>query len=640
MGNCCSNTAPRGINPYDGTPEINGTANIERHDVLLLGAGCQGKTTFMKQVSYLYKDEYKNDDDRTYWAHTLFHNLTAGLQQLLEFEGIKAWSSSHFVRELLKDQFDVEMTQEDALALIEPMRLSVKAYLEAYDNALRLEGYRRPIGQDPGKMPKITDQRFSAVANENDLQVCKNASDPTTDEFLQEALGIARIAQDELKLKIVGVTWPSRDRQLGTTGVASKPCDWIDEAFDPGTKTKERVVAKAQYKYHGNYARVRDISRLALQFDTFERLANALDMIRQRFPEILEVENRFAYPTVLGWRDITILLELVLSDGLKHICEVQLHHKCMSDARKGAHSHYRTIRELLQRIVPVEKQTGVVELILSEIRENTKWYGPLGWVYENSHSHRDFEETCENNRDKLKEILHEIWSIPTIQNSFHNDRREIMEMDNFAYLCERMDDIIEESYIPTFKDILMGYTRTTGIYNVDTRVAGTELKVYDTGGQRSERRKWVHVLKDHNQTYLFLVRVTDYDLPLFEGTLGDDDPNNRLYDSIQLFDKLTNTPNLKNGQFVIVFTHIDELPEKLSRVPIESIDLWKDLASGDMSSSPDQVVDAIESRLLSKAPSDMNIRSHRINCLDTNAVEKIMTEIASNVPREYSGGLV
>eukprot|EP00039_Didymoeca_costata_P009608 m.127373 g.127373 ORF g.127373 m.127373 type:complete len:635 (-) comp14544_c2_seq1:25-1929(-) len=623
MGCCCSS---------DNQIDDFKTKDTEKDvlNVALFGTGYQGKSTFLKQASIAFRGW--NSRELSYHKERIQSNLLQGAVVLLDFSGVRAWSQSNFVQKLLQDRFQVKMSQEDAMALIEPMSASVRAYLAAFDQALLKEGYRRPLGDDPGKMPRVLEQKFSLVAGDDALQVCKLARDPKSEDFLEEALGLARMAQDELKVKVIGVSWPSRDRETGDTGVKANPCPWVDEAFDPGLKTKERVVAKAVYKYDGNFGRVRDISRLALQFESFERLAGALETIREKVPVLIEIENRFANPTVLGWRDITILLEITLSDGVRHICEVQLHHKNMSDARKEAHKHYRTIREILQRNVPAKQQSGVVEVILGQIQDSKEWWGPLAWLHEHKN---DYEF---NDHKKGLEVLNEVWAIDAVQNAFkdYEQRREVMEMDSFEYFMSRREKILSRDYQPTKQDALQSYTRTTGMYNeefeIPTDYGRRSMRLWDTGGQRSERKKWVHIIKEV-QVVLFVANVTDYDMPLFEGG----EPNNRLYDSLKCFEQLVEKLEEK-AKIVLVFTHIDMLPEKEKQIPMQNVDLWREefstfsnaITSGSEGRTPaDVIIDFMESKYLEKAAPEKIVGKFRINTLETDDVEKILKHVAS-----------
>lgn len=48
----------------------------------------------------------------------------------------------------------------------------------------------------------------------------------------------------------------------------------------------------------------------------------------------------------------------------------------------------------------------------------------------------------------------------------------------------------QENYVPTDQDILRTRVRSTGITEERFRVKGHTLRVFDVGGQRSERKKW------------------------------------------------------------------------------------------------------------------------------------------------------
>jgi len=126
---------------------------------------------------------------------------------------------------------------------------------------------------------------------------------------------------------------------------------YADEALDPGAKRRLRVIEKAMFKYqdqHGRpqYDRVRDIARMALQFDSAEALISVLPRIYEAF-EVVEVENRFANPTALGWMDLTLLIRVKLSNGDDHIAELQVQLNEFANERRQAHKHYKTIREVI-----------------------------------------------------------------------------------------------------------------------------------------------------------------------------------------------------------------------------------------------------------------------------------------------------
>ena len=146
----------------------------------------------------------------------------------------------------------------------------------------------------------------------------------------------------------------------------------VDEALDPGVKTLARVEEKAMFKYrdqhgHPRFDRVQDIARMALQFDSVKALNEAIPRIYEAF-EVVEVENRFANPTALGWMDITFLIRLQLDSGAVHIAEMQAQLTEFSLERRLAHKHYKSIRAAIPAMgVRAEHVDAVQRLILDAI---------------------------------------------------------------------------------------------------------------------------------------------------------------------------------------------------------------------------------------------------------------------------------
>ena len=70
-----------------------------------------------------------------------------------------------------------------------------------------------------------------------------------------------------------------------------------------------------------------------------------------------------------------------------------------------------------------------------------------------------------------------------------------------------LDRMSTNGYMPTDQDILRSRVKTTGITETTFRVAELTYKLFDVGGQRSERKKWIHCFE--NVTALvFLVSLS------------------------------------------------------------------------------------------------------------------------------------
>jgi guanine nucleotide-binding protein subunit alpha len=75
--------------------------------------------------------------------------------------------------------------------------------------------------------------------------------------------------------------------------------------------------------------------------------------------------------------------------------------------------------------------------------------------------------------------------------------------------------IFARSYVPTNQDILRSRRKTVGITEETFDIGRHTYRMFDVGGQRSERRKWIHCFEDVN-CILFIVAISGYDQGLLE----------------------------------------------------------------------------------------------------------------------------
>lgn len=87
-----------------------------------------------------------------------------------------------------------------------------------------------------------------------------------------------------------------------------------------------------------------------------------------------------------------------------------------------------------------------------------------------------------------------------------------------SYLTD-INRIFAKDYLPTDQDVLRARLRTTGISETIFETGNLTYKMFDVGGQRSERKKWIHVF-DNVQVVLFLVAVSGFDHVLVEDKNG------------------------------------------------------------------------------------------------------------------------
>lgn len=84
----------------------------------------------------------------------------------------------------------------------------------------------------------------------------------------------------------------------------------------------------------------------------------------------------------------------------------------------------------------------------------------------------------------------------------------------------------------------------------------------DVGGQRTERRKWLHCFEGVNAV-AFVVAISEYDQ-----TLSDDFSTNRMRESIKVFQQICNSRWFVNSPMLLFLNKKDVFEEKMVYSPI------------------------------------------------------------------------
>ncbi|KAF2689823.1 G-protein complex alpha subunit GpaA/FadA [Lentithecium fluviatile CBS 122367] len=163
------------------------------------------------------------------------------------------------------------------------------------------------------------------------------------------------------------------------------------------------------------------------------------------------------------------------------------------------------------------------------------------------------------------EVIHAVkllWDDAGFQDAF-NRRREYQLPDSFRYYAIDVERIMSPDYVPTNEDIFRSRVKTTGITESSFLYNDLGYKVFDVGGVRSERKKWIHVFGNIS-TVAFTIDAHSYAKILFE-----DETVNRMQEQLHLFDSVVNSRWFQESSFIIVFTKIDMLEEWLQTNPAE-----------------------------------------------------------------------
>lgn len=78
-----------------------------------------------------------------------------------------------------------------------------------------------------------------------------------------------------------------------------------------------------------------------------------------------------------------------------------------------------------------------------------------------------------------------------------------------------IDRLFRKDYLPTDQDVLRSRLRTTGITETLFELGQLNYHMFDVGGQRSERKKWVHCFEGVH-CLMFVAALSGYDQCLVE----------------------------------------------------------------------------------------------------------------------------
>jgi hypothetical protein len=85
----------------------------------------------------------------------------------------------------------------------------------------------------------------------------------------------------------------------------------------------------------------------------------------------------------------------------------------------------------------------------------------------------------------------------------------------FNSYFDSIDRISDPRYTPSDQDVLRSRVKTTGITETTFIIGDLTYRMFDVGGQRSERKKWIHCFENVT-AIIFLVAISEYDQVLIE----------------------------------------------------------------------------------------------------------------------------
>ena len=151
-------------------------------------------------------------------------------------------------------------------------------------------------------------------------------------------------------------------------------------------------------------------------------------------------------------------------------------------------------------------------------------------------------------------------------------RAQMNVIDSHKDFLNDIRRIASTSFKPTTQDLLLSRVRTTQVivekYNID----GIDFEMYDVGGQRSERRKWIDCF-DTVDSVIFVAALSEFDQSLAEAK-----HTNRMAEAIELFRSVCNNRAFANTSIMLFLNKKDIFAEKIQYSDIASQNAFSDYA--------------------------------------------------------------
>ncbi|KAF7731470.1 Guanine nucleotide-binding protein alpha-2 subunit [Apophysomyces ossiformis] len=165
--------------------------------------------------------------------------------------------------------------------------------------------------------------------------------------------------------------------------------------------------------------------------------------------------------------------------------------------------------------------------------------------------------------EEIASAVTSVWKDGVVARLLDKESSGFYLMDSASYFFENVDRLAKRDYIPSVQDVLRARSKTTGIMETRFTIDQLSIHMFDVGGQRSERKKWIHCFEAVT-SIIFCVSLSEYDQVLLE-----ESRQNRMMESLVLFESVINSRWFLRTSIILFLNKVDVFKEKLAKVPLE-----------------------------------------------------------------------
>jgi len=211
------------------------------------------------------------------------------------------------------------------------------------------------------------------------------------------------------------------------------------------------------------------------------------------------------------------------------------------------------------------------------------------------------------------------WNDPILQLAF-TKKSQFQLADWADYFFSELPRISSTDYIPSDLDILRCRIRTTGVSEISFDSNNINFRLVDVGGQRNERRKWIHCFEGV-QAVLFVGAISEYDQVILE-----DDHTNRFIETLRLFQEICNTRFFQDTPIVLFLNKNDLFEKKLSKSPLSAC--FPEFKGGD---NYELAIKFVIEQFQHKSGRDREVYAHVSCALNTENVNFVFSAVRDSV---------
>jgi len=219
----------------------------------------------------------------------------------------------------------------------------------------------------------------------------------------------------------------------------------------------------------------------------------------------------------------------------------------------------------------------------------------------------------------------QLWQDKGIEKTFK--KRNLFDMPpNIKYIIDNIDRFADETWTPTNEDILRARQRTTGIVETRFKKDRYNWVLIDVGGQRTERRKWMHSFDGANAA-IYVAALDEFDMA---------NPENptmtRMEESLQVFGSTLNMPAFDSVCIILFLNKTDLFAEKIKVIDVtKTFPDWE--AGSNYEDGVKYILDLYKSKLSERRNPD-SIYVHETCAIDTNQIQFVFKAVMDTIFRE------